>query len=116
MSRPAMPAAPGKGRDGGVLGPGGPVPSQLSMNLRPACPEPKSRAGGKVKQLQIDYGPDYGFVGVGDGAGVAVFVSGVSVDPPGSGVCTLGLRRGVRRGRNPNFSRLSLVGPNLACR
>ena len=29
------PAIPGKWRDGGVLGPGGPLPSQLSMNLLP---------------------------------------------------------------------------------
>jgi hypothetical protein len=73
------------------------------MNQHPACPELEFRAGRKAKQLQLDYGLDC----VDADAGAPGFVSGASVP---------GLRRGVRRGRKPNFSRLSLVGPNLAWR
>jgi hypothetical protein len=101
LGPPAQPQ--GKGGTEASLDPEASVPSKLSMNQRLACPEPESRAGRKVKQLQLCYGLDC----TGAGAGVPGFASGASV---------AGLRRGVRRGRKPNFSRDSLVGPNLACR
>ena len=53
IGRPS--AAPGKWRDGGVLGPGGLRPFSIVNEPAPACPEPKPGQG-KVKQLQLYYG------------------------------------------------------------
>ena len=66
MSTPA--AASGPRENSGTeasLDPEASVPSKLSMNQHPTCPGPESRAGRKVKQLQLDYGLDCVDAGAG---------------------------------------------------